>query len=108
MELKVTRYDNKTYSMQDKVIVSSKTLGDKIREGFVIRVHDLQGYDWTKETLVDIAFNPVLSNRMESTEEVKDALCHFISEDNLYTIIENGGLREFVLRLKKGMLNVNA
>lgn len=88
--------------------ISYKKLGHLIRAGNLIEVKDTDDYDWTKEVLIEIVFGVFLSKKNVMTQELLMALEYLFTENQLITIIENGGLSEYILRRKKGLCNEEA
>lgn len=95
----IKRADNR-YSYKG-VPITMNTIGNMVREGYEITVKDTQEYDWTKETLVAVAFKNHISNRTPQYEDLINALSHLLTDDKIIYILENGGLDEYMRRLAR-------
>lgn len=97
MEIRVVESTN-AYRYQGEHI-SVPELGNLIRAGNLVRAFTPTGENVTQECLTRIVFNPFLKDG-----ELKVYLEHVIPEDKLIEIIEEGGLENYVLRRKKGLI----
>ena len=86
-----------------KGVVNYKQLGHLIREGYAIKVVDGDKIDFTKETLMRIAFEGILPAK--TSNEIISFLSEAIDDDRLYLIIENGGIVDYVARKARGAVN---
>ena len=105
MKIKVTKSE-KTYIIsgivRNKNTFTLKDLGSLIRKGNELDVRCTDDYDYTKETLVKIAFeNSLPSNTNNAYIEI---LSEFLTESLLYLIIENGGYASFKRRSAKNAI----
>ena len=108
-----TWMDNGTYKAEKKeykgnaVYFNVKQLGDLIREGHNLLITcDNLGIDYTKETLIKIAFQGALKDniRYDSEFSLVDMLAEIIDEDLLYEIIESGNMEEYILKKRRGVI----
>lgn len=82
---------NRRFTLKGKAI-SYQDMGALIRSDNSLLVQDSSGIDYTKETLARIA----LSDKAEfDFAQILEAL---VSEDDLYEIIENGGMASYLNR----------
>jgi hypothetical protein len=102
MLLRVTKSPHNLILTKSGAQITLGKLGQRIREGAEITVACTDGFDWTKETLVRIAFENVLPSNT-NTDYVA-IISEFVSEAQLYLIIGNGGYESYNRRKLRGLL----
>jgi hypothetical protein len=104
MLIEIERIDDFTYTYKKKRI-NLREMGNMIREGHVLKVED--GYaNYTKEVLVRIALEGYLTKQIPGKRSndfnLVDILADVIDEEKLLTIIENGGIDNYMLKKARG------
>lgn len=105
MRLKVTKSE-KAYiisGIAKKNLFNLRELGNFIREGHDLQIESTDGIDFTKETLVKIAFEDVFPPNIKN--EYIQAMVDFIDVSDLYLVIENGGYLSYVNRAARNAVN---
>lgn len=106
MKLKVTKSE-KAYViagfMKGKNLFNLRELGNLIREGYEMEIESTDGIDYTKETLVKIAFEDVFPPNIKN--EYIQAMVDFIDISDLLLVIENGGYLSYVNRSARKAVN---
>jgi hypothetical protein len=100
MRLLIKKDDSGKYYYK-KEAINLKSIANYIREGNDIEVVNEHDIDITKETLFSIAF---ISKR--TIAEMTDGMCFLLSYDKLYNIIEEGGIDDYMSRIRKGFKSV--
>lgn len=119
--LKVRIREDGQFSISDKKIekIGLKGLTNMIKDGYSLKVvktlEDNSEIDLTLETLAKVALNGEFGYDKENEKTdimtgLLSAVSHItdreISEDALYLIIENGGIKTYLLRQAKGMVQL--
>jgi len=100
--IKITKSPHNLIFTDSGVQTTLRKLGQLIREGSEIEVQCTSECDWTKETLIKIAFEDTLPTTWK--EGVINILVEFVSTAQLYRIIENGGYESYRKRQNRGLL----
>lgn len=99
--IKLTLSDDGFYSEQTRLISLAK-VATLVREGKSVLVVDRQGYDITKETLVEFALGRACqSHDADKKKLLIELLTNIIDEDTLDNAVCCGGFQELSIRRLK-------
>lgn len=89
-------------------VYNEKSMGNLIREGnrIVVECYEL-GIDYTKETLVKIAFQSVLKSGLKYDTEftIVEMISEIVDEETLYTVIEHGNMENYIIKKRRGAIH---
>lgn len=104
MQKLIEKTENGVYLHNGKHI-NLKQIGNLVREGHSIKCINYEGVNLTHDVLFNVAFSKIINKLCFKTkEELTNIFSFFFEKETLEDIIENGGLENYIIRIKKGFI----
>jgi hypothetical protein len=86
-------------------IVDRKYIAELIRTGYDVMIKDREGYDVTKEIMVEYSLGRLVqAHDRNKKDAMVDILCEVVPQELLETIVACGGFENYLLRKRKNLL----
>lgn len=86
-------------------LVDRKYIAELVRVGYDVMVKDREGYDVTKEIMVEYSLGRLVQAHDRNKKDAMiDILCEIIPQDLLETIVACGGFENYLSRKRKNLL----